>query len=250
MYNYKQQVLKIIDEADIVFEVVDARFPLETSNNYIEKYALSKGKQLLILANKEDLISVEYKRQILKQMNNKKIVFLSAKLRSGFIKLRRIIGKLSKGKKVKIAIFGYPNTGKSSIINVLKGRHSAPTSPESGFTRGQQYIKISKNILLIDSPGILEYTNVPEEQLALINAKSVDHVRDIEGCATYLLSFISKVNKNALEEFYKIKFESVDSFLENLASEKKFFTKGNNLDIARASRLVLSDWQKGKIKIF
>lgn len=160
-------IKKIVRTSDIILKVLDARFIDETRNAEIERLVKKQGKKIVYVLNKADLLDKDKIRQIKQKLelgNIMPYVFVSSTMRRGRKDLTNMIKievkKLEKGRERKqIGVIGYPNTGKSSLINYLTGRGSAPTSAKAGFTKGMQKIRLAENLLLLDSPGI-----IPEEK--------------------------------------------------------------------------------------
>ncbi|MCK4884261.1 MAG: 50S ribosome-binding GTPase, partial [Candidatus Diapherotrites archaeon] len=196
--------------------------------------------------NKSDLVS-KRKADKGKKLLNEESVFVSAKKKMGKTKLKEAIGKLIGNKDVKIAVAGYPNTGKSSLINMLKGKKSAPTSSTAGFTRGVQLIRISKKIMLVDSPGVIPFTHKDEGVMALLGAKSPERIKDLEGTGLEIAQELIKQNKDAVEELYGVKANDGEELLEEIAFKRKKLMKGGKPNIIEAARILISDLQKGKI---
>ncbi len=243
--GFVARVDRVIGQSDVVLEVVDARFPAETRNKALEGKVVADGKGLIIVVNKSDLIgrgrAKELKREIGKEL---RCVFFSARERQGKKKLLGEIGKASKGKAVKVAVVGYPNTGKSSVINVLKGRKAALTSRKAGFTRGEQIVRISEKILLVDSPGVIPTEEWDEFRLFLVGAKNPQDIEDKELAAMKLLEFISRENPDALRRRYGITAVSGERALEEIALRRKKLLKGGKPDTAAAATIVLGEWSK------
>jgi len=248
-------VKEIIDKSDIAIEIVDARFVNHARINDLEDYIKEKGKRLILAINKSDLISqrdrLEIRQKLIEEgMNGFYSVFLSAKKRIGIGVLRKIIKDFSKYKerkykerKITCCMFGLPNSGKSSLINLLRGRHMARTSIKPGFTRGYQYIRLSKNILLIDTPGIY-LQGLSEEKLVFLNSIDIDKIKNIDIAASYLLNAF----KIKVKEIKGISTDSED-FFEELAKKYNFYLKGGNLDLDKAYRRFISEWYEGNISI-
>ena len=248
MPGFMKRLYKVMDEADIIVEVLDARFPKETTNRIIEEFATRNKKTLIRALNKSDLVSKKFLIKATKMFE--KTIIISAKERTGINILKRTIKKGAKEQN-KVAFVGYPNTGKSSLINAISGRKSAPTSIKAGFTRGEQFIRISKEIMLIDSPGIISYGEMDEAELSLLGAKGFEQIKDIERCAEHIATYIINANPKALSSKYNLtKTKEADEVIEDIAKEKGFLLKGGKPDVKRASRLVLEDWQKGKLNVF
>ena len=152
MANFWRKVNEVIRDADVLLEVVDARLVDLTRNEEIETKIERAGKKLIIVANKCDLISKEEAERIKKSIKNS--IFMSAKDKEGTKKLKEAIFKTAKKDQVVVGVLGYPNTGKSSVINSLRGKAVAKTSSQSGYTRGLQKVRISKRLVLLDTPGL------------------------------------------------------------------------------------------------
>ncbi|MFH1587923.1 MAG: GTPase [Candidatus Diapherotrites archaeon] len=175
-------------------------------------------------------------------------IFVSAKERKGIRKIRELIGILSKGRNTKIGFIGYPNTGKSSVINALKGKKVAKTSIKAGLTRGEQFFRLSDKIKLIDSPGVIPMDEFDESKLILFSAKSPEQAKDPEYCGEYLIEYLKK---NFPEKLRKMGIKDTEKEAEELLGEiafiKKKLSKGGKPDVNAASKIILLQWQKGML---
>ena len=142
MKNPETIVNKVIKSSDIVLIIVDARRLKESINKLIESTVRKLGKKFLYVVNKCDLVD---RNDIIRLPNS---VRISAQKRMGTLNLLRRLKNMAGSRQVVVGVVGFPNTGKSTVINTLKGRKSAPTSPIAGFTKGMQKIRISKNIMI------------------------------------------------------------------------------------------------------
>ena len=248
MPGFMKRLYKVMNKANVIVEVLDARFPEETTNSTIKEFAEKNKKKLIRVLNKSDLVSKKFLTKATRTVG--KAVIISARERTGINILKNAIKKGTKEQK-KVAFVGYPNTGKSSLINAIAGKKSALTSVKAGFTRGEQFIRVGKEIMLIDSPGIISYGEMDEAKLSLIGAKDFEHIKDIERCAEHIIAYIANINPKVLCNKYNLtKAGEPDEVLEEIAKGKGFLLKGAKPDVKRASRTVIEDWQKGKLNVF
>jgi hypothetical protein len=251
---------KIIQMSDIVLEVLDSRYIRSTRNPEIEEKIKKQGKKIIYVLNKSDLVD-------LRKINEEEIAGLSPKAfvscteRKGGKELRNKI-KMTAQKidkpvdkflgKITVGIIGYPNTGKSSIINYLVGKPAAGVGSDAGFTHGIQKVNLTTGIVLIDSPGVIpkkEYSTSNIEAMARntkVGARSFSQVKDPAVAVTNIMKDYSSV----LEKFYKISADGdAEILMEKLGRQKGLLKRGNEVDEDKTARLILKDWQTGKIKI-
>jgi ribosome biogenesis GTPase A len=192
-------------------------------------------------------------------------VFVSSTERKGIKELRDRIKMESKkverkekedessmNNKITVGVIGYPNTGKSSLINSLIGKSSAGVGSDAGFTKSMQKIKLSQDIVLIDSPGIIpekEYSSQDKEKIsnhAKLGARSYSQIKEPE----MVVSLIMRDYPNLLEKHYKIDAKGdPEILLEKLGVKKGFLKKGGEANEDTTARLIIKDWQTGKIKL-
>ena len=240
------RVRRTIAGSNVVLEIIDARFPEQTRNKRIENIARRNKKKVIVVFNKVDLIGTENARKAAQEMDLKKeTVFVSCTEKTGTAKLRKAIFEASRGKSVKVSVVGYPNTGKSSVINLLKGRKTMRTSSTAGFTKGEQYARVSEKILLIVTPGVIPLTEMDETSLALIGARSPGQLQEPELAAEKLVKLLQGRGK---EEICGVKIKGLDTekAMEEIALRKGKLKKGGLPDVKAASKMLLLDWQKGK----
>src|SRR3989304_5838998 len=144
-----RSVFEVILNSGLTSEILDARFPQRCRSRDLENYVMRKEKPLILCINKSDLIpsrAAEKWKEILSK--DFPTVHLSVKDRNGTSVLRRMIFQHCRfdptpDDPLTLSICGYPNTGKSSLINILSGRNAAPVSPLAGYTRALRKVKIS-----------------------------------------------------------------------------------------------------------
>ena len=259
--KYPELILKIIRDSDIILEVLDARFIEETRNPEIEeqikkypKEGHKQNKKLIYVLNKSDLL-LDQKENKINLFPN---IFVSCKERKSIRKLRDLIKILSKkikknfGEKIIVGIIGYPNTGKSSLINLLIGKSSAGVGSEAGFTKGIQKLRLDENILILDSPGVIpekQYSHTEKEKISkqtIAGGRSYSQVKEPEIVVAKLIGAYPKI----LEKFYNISANGDSEILiEELGRKKGFLKKGGLVDGDRTAKFILRDWQTGEIRI-
>jgi hypothetical protein len=236
-------VNEVIKQSDVVLEVLDARLIDETRNSEIEEKIEKEGKKLVHVVNKIDLIDKDSIKEKLKELSNP--VFISSKERLGTTILKNKIMQIAGKEKVTVGVVGYPNTGKSSVINALAGSKKARTSPSAGFTRGIQKVKASDRIILLDTPGVFPFEEKDEVKSALIGAKTPEQLKDPDLAAVELI----KVLNGKVEKHYNVqRLEDYEEILENIAKKMNKLKKGGIPDIDTAAMIIIKDWQRGKIR--
>jgi|TARA_B100001971_G_scaffold214153_1_gene250135 hypothetical protein len=233
---------KIVKDADIVLEVLDARFPNITRISRLEKMAKEK---LILVINKADLVSEKVLDNIKTEFKNSKYVLVSSKNSRNILELIKLIRN-----KGKVAVIGYPNTGKSTLINKLSSGGRAKTSSESGFTKGKQLIAGKRGIMLMDTPGIVPFEDRDEVRLGLVSGISPSKLEDPDVVATKLISMFKKNNSLEFGKYYGVDM-SLDSYsiLLEIGKKRHMLLKKGEIDERRAAVSVLEDWHKGKIKL-
>jgi len=244
---------QVVLQSDIILEILDSRFWKETRNYEFEEEIKKLGKKIIFILNKSDL--VDRKKLAVELGGLYPRVLVSCKERRGSSELREIIkiaAKQTGKEKTYIGIIGYPNTGKSSIINILIGKKVSRVASESGFTKGMQKVKLSKNIYLIDTPGVIpssENSNLSSKDLvkhAQINVRTWDKVKEPE----MILYNLIKQYPGMFEKFYNIQANGDSEVLiEKVGRKKHILRKGNVVDSDRTARRILRDFQDGKIRV-
>lgn len=251
---------KIIQMSDIILEVMDARFIKETRNFELEEQIRKQNKKIIYVFNKSDLIDLRKikNEEGVEQLSPK--VFVSCKTRKGVKELRNKIKITSYHVenrvdtalgKITVGIIGYPNTGKSSVINVLVGKPSAGIGADAGFTKGIQKVNLTTSIVLLDSPGVIpskEYSSSDISAFskhAKVGARSYSQVSNPE----IIVSNMMKEFSSVIEKFYNINSEGdAEILIEELGRKRGFLKKGDEVDEDKTARLILKDWQQGKIR--
>ncbi|SET01540.1 Ras superfamily GTP-binding protein YlqF [Methanococcoides vulcani] len=254
MASYKLMIKDVIKKADVLLEVVDARFPDETRNSEVERNVERSRKPLIIVLSKCDLVSKETLEKSKSRLSKiAPTVFVSSKERFGTTMLRHKILEVAdiKGRDILVGSLGYPNTGKSSVINGVAGKNKASTSSISGHTKGVQLVKAGSRIVFIDTPGVIPFDENDEYRQGLLGVKDATHLSDPIGVSMKIIETICAENKPVLEEFYKVEIGNENSYeiLELIGLKANFLKKKGEVDETRVAIKIINDWQKGKLLI-
>jgi hypothetical protein len=256
--KYPMLAEKVVRMSDIVLEILDSRFIKETRNPEMEKKIEKEKKKIIYVFNKSDLVDIKKISEEDKMLNPK--VFVSCTERKGIKELRNKIKALSSKvenpndkilNKITVGVIGYPNTGKSSVINLLTGKSSAGIGADAGFTKSIQKLRLNSEIVLLDTPGVIpgkEYStsdNKTWARNAKVGARSYGQVKSPE----VVVADLMKEYPNVFDNFYGIPTSGDSEILiEELGRKKGFLNKGNKVDEDKTARFILKDWQSGKIK--
>lgn len=254
-----QENIKLID---LIIELVDARVPLSSRNPDIDE--LGKGKARLILLNKADLAEEKLNDEWVEYFKGKgyTAVKVNSRKGGGVKSIQSVIQEACREKTerdrkrgilnrpVRAMVVGIPNVGKSTFINALAGKACAKTGNKPGVTKGKQWIRLNKNVELLDTPGILWPKFEDQEvglRLAFIGSIK-DEILQTEELAAELIRFMNREYPGVLEEKYKIQ-SSEDPYtgLRNIAESRHCLLKGNDLDSEKAASILLDDFRNGKL---
>lgn len=254
-----QENMKLID---LVIELVDARVPMSSRNPDIDE--LGKNKARLILLNKSDLAEEKWNDAWMEYFKGfgYAVVKVNAKKGSGIKSINGVIQEVCKEKierdrkrgilnrPVRAIVVGIPNVGKSTFINALAGKACTKTGNKPGVTKGKQWIRLNKNVELLDTPGIL-WPRFEDQTVGLRLAyigSIKDEILHAEELAAELTQFLVKEYKGILAEKYEIT-ECEDGFqnLREIAESRHCLVKGNELDVEKAAKLLLDDFRNGRL---
>jgi len=251
------ELYKVIDSSDVILQILDARDPMGTRSPPVEKYLKTEKpyKHLIFILNKVDLVPTWVTQRWVAILSKEyPTVAFHASLTHPFgkgslINLLRQFAKLHVDKKqISVGFIGYPNTGKSSIINTLRSKKVCKVAPIAGETKVWQYITLMRRIYLIDCPGVVYPSTETDTEKVL---KGVVRVELVQNPEDYIVSVLERVKPEYIRKTYKINvwIDHID-FLEKLARRSGKLLKKGEPDIAIAARMVLNDWQRGKLPFY
>lgn len=251
------ELYKVLDSSDVVVQVLDARDPMGTRSPYIEKYLKKEKpwKHLMFVLNKCDLVPTWVtKRWVAVLSQEYPTLAFHASLtnpfgKGAFIQLLRQFGKLHNDRKqISVGFIGYPNVGKSSVINTLRSKKVCNVAPVAGETKVWQYITLMRRIFLIDCPGVVYPSGDSETDIVL---KGVVQVEKIKNPEDHIGAVLERAKSEYISKTYKIDtWRNAEDFLEKMAFRTGKLLKGGEPDIQTVSKMVLNDWQRGRIPFF
>uniref|UniRef100_A0A1I8BXI5 Nucleolar GTP-binding protein 2 n=1 Tax=Meloidogyne hapla TaxID=6305 RepID=A0A1I8BXI5_MELHA len=265
------ELYKVIDSSDVLLEVLDARDPMGTRCRQVEQF-LSKEKphkHLVFVLNKVDLVpnwvTKKWMQILSKEMPT---IAFHASIQHSFgkgslINLLRQFYKLHRKerKQISIGLIGYPNVGKSSVVNTLRNKKVCKTAPLAGETKVWQYVTMMKGIYLIDCPGVV-YPPHGDSETDLV-LKGVVRVENVPDPENHIAAVLDRVRPEHLMQHYAHIFNkeeernedkkkgtfltNSEEFLSRIAIATGRLLKGGEPDLNTVARQVLNDYQRGNI---
>ena len=257
-----RQMKEDIKLIDLVIELLDARIPLSSRNPDIDD--LGKNKARLVLLNKSDLADETDNNKWIQYFKDKGIIALkiNSKNKQGIKEINNAVQiackeKIERDKKrgfinrpVRAMVVGIPNVGKSTFINAYAGRAAAKTGNKPGVTKGKQWIKLNKNLELLDTPGILwpKFDNQTiGMHLAFIGSIN-DNILDVTELAYQLVKLLATTYPKVVVERYKIEgHEDPLQVMYQVAEVRGCKLKGNQPDLEKTSKIIMDDFRAGKL---
>ncbi len=265
MTKAKRMMEEDIKLIDVVIELVDARLPLSSRNPDIDE--LGKNKSRLILLNKVDLAEEEATERWAAWFRAKGyyVIKINSKTGQGIKSINSVIAEACKAKierdrargiinrPIRAMVVGIPNVGKSTFINSYAGKACTKTGNKPGVTKGKQWIRLNKNLELLDTPGIL-WPRFEDQKvglrLALVGSINDEILNTVE-LSMELIKYVSKNYQGYIGKRYGI-LEDIDPvvMLERIADIRQCKLKGGELDLNKAAAIIMDDFRTGKMGRF
>ena len=262
MTKAKRMMQEDIKLIDIVIELVDARLPMSSRNPDID--TLGKGKSRLIVLNKCDLADERLNKEWADYFEKQGYfcVMINSKNGKGIKSINGIIQEACKEKierdrkrgiinrPVRAMVVGIPNVGKSTFINSFAGKACAKTGNKPGVTKGKQWIRLNKSVELLDTPGIL-WPKFEDQRvgLRLAMAGSIkDEILNIDELAFELIKYLKDEYPGIVGERFNVEeYEDALDTLKEIGRVRGCIVKGGEIDLSKASAIVLEEFRNGKI---
>ena len=250
---------------DLVIELVDARAPLATRNPDIDK--LAKGKARMMILNKEDLADPTLNDEWTAFYNSQgySVVRINSRTGEGINRIKPAIQEACrdkterdrkrgiKNRPVRAMVVGIPNVGKSTFINSLAGKAATKTGNKPGVTRGKQWIRLNKDVELLDTPGVLWPKFEDQEigkRIAFIGSIN-DEIIEKQELACELIDYLKDTAVGYIRmvsERYGVDTDKVShEVLADIALVRKCLVKGGEPDLERAALILLDEFRSGKL---
>lgn len=251
-----EELYKVLDSSDVLCQVIDARDPMGTRCAHVEQQLKAQPhKHLVLVLNKCDLVPTWVTAAWLKHLSKEyPTLAFRASITNPFGKnslmmLLRQFEKFHKDKKnISVGFIGYPNVGKSSIINTLRSRAVCKVAPIPGQTKYWQYVTLTKRIYLIDCPGVVYDTGDSDDALVL---KGVIRAEKLEDATVYVPAILARVKADNINSLYGVSgWSDAESLLEAIARKQGRLLKGGEADANTVAKTLIYDWQRGKIPYY
>lgn len=262
MTKAKRMMQEDIKLIDLVIELVDARIPLSSRNPDID--TLGQNKARLILLNKSDLSDFAANKKWAQYFKDKGfyVLEINSKNGAGVKSVQSIVKEACKEKMerdrkrgilnrpVRAMVVGIPNVGKSTFINTFAGKACTKTGNKPGVTKGKQWIRLNKEMELLDTPGIL-WPKFEDQKvgmrLAMIGSMN-DDVIHIDELALLLLDYLKKQYPELLFKRYEVSkdLENLE-ILESICVNRHCYKRGQELDLLKAAGIIIDDFRSGRI---
>jgi ribosome biogenesis GTPase A len=263
MAKTKKLISENLKLVDAVLEVLDARIPLSSKNPDLD--FLCQNKPKIVILNKEDMAEQSATEEWIKYYKEKGVLAIPANCETGegLGNLNNDLKKLLKEKlqrndekgifkAIRIMVVGIPNSGKSSFINRMAKRQSVKTENRPGVTVRKQWVKVSKDIELLDTPGILwpKFDSL-KVSLNLAFTGAIKHqILDIEELGSHFIEYMLNNHKEKLVERYKIELDDSDdkfTVYDKIAFKRGYIFRKDDPDYSRCANALFDDFKNLKL---
>lgn len=267
--HYVRALHKVVDESDIVILVLDARDPEGCRSRLVEEEVRrreNEGKKLVFVLNKIDLVPRENAQEWLRHLRHSTPTLpfrsTSSNQRSNLSSatapalLRLLKSYKPSARSVTVGVVGFPNVGKSSLINSLKRSKVCAVAAQAGHTKELQTVQLERGIRVIDSPGVIfdegdHEGGASQRQRGSVLLRNVVKVEDIQDPIAVVEEILARTEHEVLRKIYNLpQFSSTLEFLTMHALSSGRLLKGGTPDILAAARQILMDWNHQKIPYF
>ncbi len=264
MYKAQKDIRALLPEVDLVIEVLDARLPYSSQNPLLAK--IRGHKPTIQLLNKADLADPVVTKQWLQafeEVNQAKAYAVSQSDPAVMKQIpdwcRAMFPEREVNKKpIQVLIMGVPNAGKSTVINIIAERTIATTGDEAAVTKRQQRIKLEKNVILHDTPGVLwqRFDNQYSAHRLAIAGSIKSSVVDMGDIAHFLTAFLAEHYPESVNERFQVTVDksfssddgmSVYGLMEEMAKARHFIKAGNQADMERFYRQLITEFRQGQL---
>ncbi|RNA69614.1 ribosome biogenesis GTPase YlqF [Alteribacter keqinensis] len=263
MAKAKREAKEKMKLIDVVIELVDARIPLSSRNPVIDE--ITQGKPRMIILNKSDLADPNMNKVWRKHFEDKGHVVIEVDAQKGkgikgippavkeqaSAMIEKMIRKGMKPRAVRALILGIPNVGKSTLINRLANKKIAKIGDRPGVTKSQQWIKVGKEMELLDTPGIL-WPKFDDEavgfRLALTGAIK-EEIFDFQETAVFFLKYVKEAYPEILKDRYNLTEvpDDIVELFDEIGKKRGCLVSGGLVDYDRTAELVFRDFRSGKL---
>ena len=263
MAKAKREIIESLKKVDIAFLLFDSRIPYSSLNPMLDEILGNKPR--LILLNKANVADKNITKAWMDYYKNKGYIALDIDSISGYNvnKITQYASKALtelfkkreakgiKSKEIKAMILGIPNVGKSTLINKLAKRKALNVGDKPGVTKAQSMVRVSDDLILYDTPGVL-WPKFEDQEVGIklaICSSIRDEILDLEYLTLYALDYLVKNYKDLLEKRYEINIESNDpnEILDLICVKKGCLLKGGLPDRLRASKMIINDIRNVRI---
>lgn len=276
--------VKVVEAADVILEVIDARDPIGGRCLDVERFVrrVDPSKKIVLLLNKVDLVPREVVEAWLKHLREElpAVAFKSSTQhqssglgqrsmgRAGSATASALVGSACLGADVllqllknyarnsglktslTVGVVGLPNVGKSSVINSLKRARVAQVGNTPGVTRAVQEIHLDKQITLLDSPGVV-FADTGADGLAAAVLRNCVKIEQLSDPILPVMEIVRRCPAKQLMVLYKVPhFDGASELLQAIATSRGKLKRGGAVDVEAAARIVLQDWNSGKIAYY